>query len=282
MESETKFFLQTKVVILQARTEISLSKKRALSSVPSVSSTLSNYLNIVDGERREGRSSIEMLNAVIDECAGLEKSSQPILLFPSDKSLPLDVFLTDTVHTDTTGCTTLIVLDGSWKSVLHMLSRYTKLHGLPHVRLPHASSSRSLYEVFGLRKEPRRSFISTAESIALSLSMIEPSAVSTEACACILRKFESFLKWKVESESESVMAEIQGGAIREGEGKGYFDVDDSEHSDDDDDGESTSLDGDAALPVKLIPFKGVKEKIRKSKADIRATKRKRERRRQGR
>jgi DTW domain-containing protein YfiP len=168
-----------RVIVLQDSYELSPSKLK-VSSVPMLKHILKNYASYVPSSQDWKNS--ESIN--FGSC---------VVLYPSKSSIPLPEYIQTFPKPQT-----LIVLDGSWVSVQELLYQLPYLHPtrITHVRLSsdQLQNRVSLYHSMGLRKEPAKNFISTAEAIALSLHAFDSNNLITST---ILNTFQSFVQKRV-------------------------------------------------------------------------------------
>ena len=251
-------------------------------------------------------------------------SPHTVLLYPSDASIPLDgshsrfsvgkeqkeekeeenTHSPNAVHT-------LVVLDGSWRSVQQLLYHNPLLHpkNMRHVRLDlKLSSYTSYFHRFGLRVEPAPSCVSTAEAIAFSLLLIEKP--TNQIGNLILEEFKRFVESnvtktrKTSNSHNSMEFSDDEGFISPESGKdipsiplldesrlvdyNHCEENESKKSYRDNDGvqyrssyqvESGENFGDSDQRYLLLPSKGVREKKVVSKADKRKHNREKERKR---
>jgi DTW domain-containing protein YfiP len=205
---------QTKIVILMDDAEERRPSKQRVSSIP-----LLRQLNLQQCSIHPVRSSRAVPLADLRQWADLS-SPHTALLYPSDSSTVLgfsqqqqqssppcsspestattttdttEADATDT-HTGTVAIHTLLVLDGSWRTVQQLLYHNRSLQppGLRHVRLDLAASYTSYYQRHGLRQEPAPNCVSTAEAIALALLRLEEP--SNQAGHVILTAFRRFVQ----------------------------------------------------------------------------------------
>jgi DTW domain-containing protein YfiP len=167
------------VFILQDSRELCATKQR-LSSVPIVQNVMTTDCTIYRLQKK-GKMKLpdEILTAMMDHSA--------VLLFPSDKSTPLDASMANRIKL-------LVVIDGSWKTVLEIL-RYgdSRLRNkIPHVHIPSSNNTAnvSLYQSMGIRREPNNGFLSTLEAIAYAIHTIVDSSLLYHE---LISKFEAFL-----------------------------------------------------------------------------------------
>ena len=112
-------------------------------------------------------------------------SGRTALLYPCESAEVLTEEMRDDIKL-------LIVPDGSWPQVKHMLKdgdgrlRHNRVR---YVRLPE-SCKKSYYELFGIRKEPCVGHISTLEAVVEALRILAPKIETLH----VLEKFESFLR----------------------------------------------------------------------------------------
>ena len=102
---------------------------------------------------------------------------------------------------------TLVVLDGSWRTVQQILFHNPLLQPprLRHVRLDLSASAcayTSHYQRSGLRQEPAANCVSTAEAIALALLRLEPP--NNPVGELILNSFQKFVQLKTEKKELEV------------------------------------------------------------------------------
>lgn len=169
----SKISTSTRIVIFQDEGELKPSKQ-LISSVPLLRDCLENI-------------------SIVTSLKCLPTTENIALLYPSDQSVVLSEDNPELMDIQT-----LIVLDGSWKTVQHMVS--TNLFLQPrkcrHVRLDLCSEKNagiSAYESEGLRKEPHRAFVSTSEAVARALQILEPIS---QASHIINYLFTAFVRAK--------------------------------------------------------------------------------------
>lgn len=190
LNSEQRVSTKIRVVIIQDHAELRPSK-RYISSIPVLVSTLEKCTVITTEP-----SSI----AVSYEESIFGKTNEIAVLYPSTSSTPLEKCMLAEDSTATSGdvnfkqpIKTIIALDGSWVTVQHILARNSWLHPVHcrHIRLPPSATSQgSLYASLGLRIEPCRDFLSTAEAVAHALYYLEEKE---EATTTILLRFNALL-----------------------------------------------------------------------------------------
>lgn len=96
---------------------------------------------------------------------GLHKpESKSLLLYPSEVA----VELTPEFVRELKQPVTLIVPDGSWRQAARTIKREPALEGVTHVKLPPGPAS-----MFQLRRAPQPHFVSTYESIARAVGILE-------------------------------------------------------------------------------------------------------------
>jgi DTW domain-containing protein len=162
-----RFHLQTRVVILMHRRELTLTTSTALLA----KLTLSNFELRVRGILDEPMSNADLTP---DE-------RQALVLYPSDEAQELN----PDYLTKLTKPISLIVLDGNWRQAAKMSSRIAELRDVPRVKLPVGAPSE-----FRLRRAHREDGMSTFEAIARSLGIIEGAKVQ--------RELEAIFKIRVE------------------------------------------------------------------------------------
>ena len=84
----------------------------------------------------------------------------------------------------------LVVIDGTWRQATRLFRDQAWLRELPQVRLQPAEPSR-----YRVRRAPRQDYISTIESIASALKLIEPE---NEALDELLRPFDAMIDEQLE------------------------------------------------------------------------------------
>jgi DTW domain-containing protein YfiP len=152
-----RFHLQTRVVILMHRRELTLTTSTALLA----KLALSNFELRVRGLRDEPMSN-----------EGLTpEGRQSLVLFPSEEAQVLN----RDYLTKLTRPISLIVLDGNWRQAAKMGNRIAELRDVPRVKLPVGAPSE-----FRLRREHREDGVSTFEAIARALGIIEGGIVQQE------------------------------------------------------------------------------------------------------
>lgn len=213
-----KFASDVKVVIIQDPAELKPTK-RAVSSIPILTLLLAS-VEVLPCDPGTYKADIDLFaryGARSDEIA---------LLYPSQASQPLTTLFPGRVadnnrHLAESSSTigepgypfkilkVLLVLDGSWVTVQHILARNTYLHPTRcrHVRLPPSEViTASVYHTSGLRREPHKGFVSTAEAVAWALHFIQEEyhLVALK----ILQTFQMFVKFKIKSNSDSSREDI--------------------------------------------------------------------------
>ena len=138
--------------------------------------------------------------ALLQQWADLS-SPHTALLYPSESSRTLDLsYSTRDKHQcqqdeeEQPRIDTLVVLDGSWRTVQQILYHNPLLQPrkLRHVRLDVAATYTSYYQRCGLRQEPAPNCVSTAEAIALALVCLE--APTNIVGRLILNSFKKFVE----------------------------------------------------------------------------------------
>jgi len=117
------------------------------------------------------------------------------VLYPGPGSRDLETLAPDERPTK------LVVIDGTWSQAHRMYRDSPWLQKLPRFSLHPAEPSR-----YRIRKEPRHECLSTLESTAMALRMIEPE---THGIDCLLQTFERMVDRQLEC-----IAENQGGPRR--------------------------------------------------------------------
>ena len=206
-ECQEKVSISTRITIIRDERE-KIPTKARISSIPTLVKVLSNC----EVYHVAAKSTIN------SDIKALLLQPGTVVLYPSETSVPLDAFISDVQNEQATKSggistiRTIVIIDGSWVTVQHILARNQALqpHNCQHVRLPssileadadadadagvtspNCSMLRSLYEAYGLRKEPSRGFLSTAEAAAVALRLVDQEG--NRACEAILREFSSFL-----------------------------------------------------------------------------------------
>ena len=191
---------RTKVVVLMDEAEERRPSKQMVSSVPLLQRLLENCtVHLVPTSRPVPA---QLLRQWIDLT-----SPHTALLYPSEASTPLQFMNCSGNSDDVNGdnlqshdsnstemlINTLVVLDGSWRSVQYILHHNKLLQSqyLRHVRLDLAASYTSYYQTYGLRQEPAPNCVSTAEAVALALMRIE--SASSSVGHSILTEFRRFV-----------------------------------------------------------------------------------------
>jgi DTW domain-containing protein YfiP len=232
------------VIVLQDSYELSPSKLN-VSSVPMLKYILKNYASYVPSSSDDWKN-LEEINS--ESC---------VVLYPSESSIPLPEYIETFSKPQT-----LIVLDGSWVTVQELLYRTPSLHPkrIKHIRLSsHQLQNRvSLYHSMGLRKEPAKNFISTAEAIALCLHSFEPN--NPILSTTILTAFHAFVQKRTLVTNSGPLT--------------FTDEERDDGSDDDENDESEGKEEEELL----LSDQGRKEKRKISKVQSRARKREKEKR----
>ena len=271
-----KQLLALRVVILQDHAELKPSKK-AISSIPVLESILENIdVKICDAKTY----------AAAWDLSSYSDPAAVALLYPSDASSVLSVDSNSNQKShieespsfnedDSTSADMpfianqlkcLVVLDGSWVTVQHILARNAFLHPsrCRHIRLPpYHLICTSIYHTSGLRREPVKGFVSTAEAVAWALFFIDKEYQSVSLN--ILQSFQSFVESKAEIEISTHFGLITN----------------SFHESEKECGEY-NLAEDVVLPIgdaSLLPSRGIKCKRPISKAEKRKIIRSKERKR---
>jgi len=92
----------------------------------------------------------------------------PLLLYPSERAAPLATFAGT--------ARTLVVIDGTWPQSKKLLRENPRLAGLPRAAFsPLAPSD------YRIRREPKRDFVSTVESVAHALAVLEEDTTRFDA-----------------------------------------------------------------------------------------------------
>jgi DTW domain-containing protein YfiP len=94
--------------------------------------------------------------------------AQPLLLFPHEDAVPLDVFAAARSPDDPP--VTLIVPDGNWRQAGKVRQRVPGLRDVPCVILPHEPDAPTTYR---LRSEPHPQGMATMEAIARGFGILE-------------------------------------------------------------------------------------------------------------
>lgn len=164
-----------RIIVLQDPYELSPSKLK-VSSVPILKHVLRNFASYIVSPKSQWR-----------EMEDIDYESS-VVLYPSESSIPILNYLDLNPLPKT-----VIVLDGSWVTVQESLHRmpYIQPHRIKHVRLsPEQLENRvSLYHSLGLRKEPAKNFISTAEAVALTLYSCHQPYVTVTSIANAFKLF---------------------------------------------------------------------------------------------
>ena len=242
---------ETRIVIIQDSAELNPSKRK-LSSIPILQHVLKNV-------------ETHVVNAGKSFDIGIDFSdSSCAILYPSESSTPLaecDQELTEPIVSCSNRIRTLVVIDGSWVTVQHIMAKHSCLqpHRSRHVRLNSETTSASAYESYGLRKEPSRNFLSTAEAVAWALLCLEGS--QHEAPLEILRLFTEFarlsaLSRRVSPSDGTPVIPEQRVAAADYSVEYVYDC--TSNSSRNSCGDSKESPGD---PDTLLPSKGVREKV---------------------
>jgi hypothetical protein len=93
----------------------------------------------------------------------------------------------------------LILIDGTWSKATRVYYEHGWLHSLPQYKLPLGKRT-SRYK--NLRKEPKKEYLSTLESGAWALQLIEPGLV--EEIEGVLDSFGEMIKRQAEYQAEAV------------------------------------------------------------------------------
>lgn len=108
----------------------------------------------------------------------------PLLLYPSASAAPLSAF----AGSDRT----LVVIDGTWPQSKKLLRENPKLASLPRAAFtPNAPSD------YRIRREPKRDYVSTVESVAHALTVLEGNA---ERFAPLLDAFRAMVDAQIDHE----------------------------------------------------------------------------------
>ena len=289
--------IETKIVVLVDEREESRPSKWKVSSIP-----LLQRLKLENMSFYFVSASQSIPSLSLQEWIDIS-SPHTALLYPSDASIPLDVshsrFSTgEDVH-NPNAVHTLVVLDGSWRSVQQLLHHNPLLHPrkLRHVRLDMTSSCTSYYQRLGLRVEPAPSCVSTAEAIARALFLLEKP--TSQISNVILEDFRKFVESNVAMLRKAPISD-DGMELNDAKRlisaesvKDTFSIHELNESRIDGDGKETQDCGheeiinckryfqefDDADQNYLLPSRGVKEKKAVSKAEKRKHNREKERRR---
>ncbi len=200
-----KFSSDLKVIVIQDHAERKPSKK-VLSSIPILSLLLNNVEVVLCAA---GSFQVDI------DLTAYNLSTDAALLYPSEASMPISDLVcsktsieakTQTGSIGSTALKVLLVLDGSWVTVQHMLARNTFLHPskCSHIRLPPSDIiTASVYHTSGLRREPATNFVSTAEAVAWAIHFLsdELKPATTE----ILRLFRIFVSLKIAADKNSTI-----------------------------------------------------------------------------
>mmetsp|Transcript_55278 Transcript_55278/g.140184 ORF Transcript_55278/g.140184 Transcript_55278/m.140184 type:complete len:284 (+) Transcript_55278:95-946(+) len=199
-----------KVIVIRHASELGLQRKAALASTPLLQSVLKDRCILIEAPKSEVLSPCDVLD--LKEAAS---RASMVLLFPSSGSASLDV-LNDELRaldpddgTSRLARTTLVVVDGSWKTVTSLISKNEVLQpqSIRHVHLSPETAGVSAYMKNGLRTEPRRGFVSTAEAVALALRVLRGGGGgSDKASEIILERFGTFAQSTAEVAQESASA----------------------------------------------------------------------------
>jgi len=114
------------------------------------------------------------------------------LLFPRDDARDLEEVPADERPDN------LLVLDGTWSQASTLYRRNPWLQALPHYRLSPSAPSR-----YRIRKEPRRDYVSTIESVLLALRILEPETTGFPA---LLAAFDSMIDTQVRHAERAIEA----------------------------------------------------------------------------
>lgn len=184
-----------RVVIIRDLAELRPSKQ-GVSSIPALAAALEDVDIILCDASDCYKADIDILSDYN------VRPEQVALLYPSDASEPLPnaPFDPNQACDDRSRheVKVLVVLDGSWVTVQHILARNPFLHPgkCRHVRLPSSDViAASVYHTSGLRKEPNEGFVSTAEAVAWALHFL--SVDMRPISQKILENFQRFVESKI-------------------------------------------------------------------------------------
>lgn len=130
-------------------------------------------------------------SAILDNAL---QSSRTLILFPCDKSEPIEAFVVDgqgmgvQIAEDASALLdsalvsprTLILLDGTWRAAKRIVRANPRLFSAS-ARLAHLSSLATKPSEFRFRREPKPGFVSTLEALCLALAVMEPTNTSVRA-----------------------------------------------------------------------------------------------------
>ncbi len=115
-----------------------------------------------------------------------DPSRAPLLLYPGDAATPLEAFADDTPRT-------LVVLDGTWPQSKKLLRENPRLASLPRASfVPPAPSE------YRIRREPKDNYVSTLESVAYALGVLEQEPAKFTA---LYAPFRAMIDTQIDHES---------------------------------------------------------------------------------
>ncbi|CAN7940417.1 unnamed protein product [Ixodes hexagonus] len=167
---ETPVAVSSKVFILQHPGEV----KRNLRTAPMLEAALGGERCVVLRGRRFSRERQGPLSAVLDEAGG-SPCEDTLVLYPGPNAEPLEEL--PTVGERGRGYN-LILLDGTWSQARSLFHNSPQLHRLRQVQInPNRTSG------YVIRTQPTRECLSTVETVAYALSVLEESPQLQEANA---------------------------------------------------------------------------------------------------
>lgn len=209
---------ETRIVVLVDEAEERRSTKARVSSIP-----LLRQLQLPRCSFHIVRTTRATPAAMLQEWVD-SSSPHTALLYPSESSTPLDFAYPSQEAVSTTllpaqgggGVSqpppihTLVVLDGSWRTVQQLLFHNPLLQPshMRHVRLDVAATYTSYYQRCGLRQEPAANCVSTAEAIALALLRLEKP--SNQVGHVILSAFRRFAEDLNGSSGRDCVTDVTG------------------------------------------------------------------------
>jgi DTW domain-containing protein YfiP len=101
----------------------------------------------------------------------LDTATRPVLLFPSEDSVPLGSLVDSNLRDPVT----LIVPDGTWSQAARTRKRFPGLSAVPCAHLP-----LDLVSTYRLRHDPRPGHLSTLQAIAHAIGILESPAVAEQ------------------------------------------------------------------------------------------------------
>jgi len=175
---------QTSVLVVQSRRE---ADRRVISTTPLIPLVMSNARVLI---------SSNATRAEIESVVG--GAEQLLFVFPGPRAVDLESLVPTVVEKEHgkalegSGCVSavcLVFVDGTWREAKQLWNRSTGFHDLLEegkaVQVRFAEGGMSKYKI---RSEPREHCLSTIESLAYALGLVEPSA--DPVCGMLLNAFE--------------------------------------------------------------------------------------------